>query len=72
MVKMVDISTQEWYNIIKKGGQNNKRERRWKGKKAKMRRKKKVHKKKPIDWQNLLIGAVIDLIIGIILLKLES
>lgn len=30
--------------------------------------KKKKHKKKPINWKDLAINAVIDLIIGIILI----
>jgi len=30
--------------------------------------KKKKHKKKPIKWQDLAVNALIDLIIGIILI----
>ncbi len=34
--------------------------------------KKKKHKKKPIDWQGLLINAAIDLIIGVILILIDK
>ena len=34
--------------------------------------KKKKHKKKPINWQELAISAVIDLIIGTILIIIDK
>jgi hypothetical protein len=34
--------------------------------------KKKKHKKKPIKWQDLAIGALIDLIIGTTLILIDK
>lgn len=34
--------------------------------------KKKKHKKKPINWKDLTINAVIDLIIGTILILIDK
>ena len=33
--------------------------------------KKKKHKKKPIKWQDLAVNALIDLIIGILLILID-
>lgn len=34
--------------------------------------KKKKHKKKPINWRDLAIGALIDLIVGTILILIDK
>ena len=34
--------------------------------------KKKKHKKKPIKWQDLAVNALIDLIVGTALIKIEK
>lgn len=34
--------------------------------------KKKNHKKKPIKWRNLAINALIDLIVGLILILIDN
>lgn len=38
----------------------------------KKKHKKKKHKKKPIKWQDLAISALIDLIIGTILILIDK
>ena len=34
--------------------------------------KKKKHKKKPIEWQDLAINALIDLIVGTVLIIIDK
>ena len=43
----------------------------WKGEKA-MGKKKKKETKKPIEWKDLTINALIDLIVGIILIIIDK
>ena len=34
--------------------------------------KKKKHKKKPIEWQDLAVNALIDLIVGMVLIIIDK
>ena len=34
--------------------------------------KKKIHKKKPIKWKDLAVNALIDLIVGVILIIIDN
>lgn len=65
----IDNTPKRVYNI-NMGGKRKISAKHWKGVKAVG--KKKKHKKKPIKWQDLAIGALIDLIIGTILILIDK
>ena len=59
---------QSWYIIKSWKGDKNKKEAKPLERRNGTMGKKKKQKKKPIEWRDLTINALIDLIIGIILI----
>lgn len=68
--KSIDTIPKWVYNLKCREEETKISAKRWKGVKAVG--KKKKHKKKPINWQDLAISALIDLIIGTILILIDK
>lgn len=69
-IKSIDNIPKWVYNIITERGKRKISAKHWKGEMAVG--KKKKHKKKPINWRDLAIGALIDLIVGTILILIDK
>lgn len=69
-IKVVDNIPKKVYNNKCKEDKQRKSAKHWKGEKAVGKKRKK--KKKSIQWKDLTINALIDLIIGIILIIIDK
>lgn len=70
VIKSIDIIPKRVYNVNIERRKRKISVKHWKG--VKVMGKKKKQKKKPIKWRDLAIGALIDLIIGAILILIDK